>query len=69
VIAGFQVDERRSVGPDAVILDQRRLAEVPQASAAEPAARMIDREPDRRDVLDRAGNRVAGRIELREARA
>ena len=56
VIAGFQVDERGRIGFDAAAFDQRRLAEVPQARAAEPAARMIDRKPDGRDILDRARN-------------
>ena len=69
VIAGLQVDERGRIRLDAAVLDQRRLAEVPQARAAEPAARMIDREPDGRDVLDRAGMRSpAGSISLNRER-
>src|SRR5262245_22308359 len=69
VVAGFHIDERGRLRPDAVVLDQRRRAEMPQARAAEPAARMVDREPQRRDALDRAGNAIARRIALREARA
>src|SRR5687767_12785912 len=68
VIARFEVDQRGRLRLDAAILDQGSFAEVAKARAAEPAARMIDSDADGRNVLDRAGNAVAGGIVAGEAR-
>src|SRR5687768_2018531 len=57
-ITGFEIDQCRRGRAHAIVFDQRCLAEVPEARAAEPAARMIDREPDRRYIFDRTENAI-----------
>ena len=66
-IAQLEVDERRRIGTHAVVLDERRLAEVAEARAAEPAARVLQGDAERGDAFDRARNVVARRIEFAEA--
>ena len=68
VDADLAVPDRRRFGRHAVVLDQRARAEVTQANAAEDAFRRLHRQGARDDPVERARNRVAGRIVVGEPR-
>src|SRR5262245_8690309 len=68
-IPRFQVDHGCPIRSHTVVFDERCLAEMTEARAAEPAARMIYCDANRRDLLDRAGNAITGRIEIPKSRS
>src|SRR5688572_26151169 len=63
--AELQIDQRGRIGTHAAILDEWRRTEMPEARAAEPAARVLYRHAQRRDALDRAWNVIARRRLIR----
>src|SRR5690606_27864823 len=67
-VAELEVDHGRRARADAVVLDERARAEVPQADAPEETAVEVDARARGDDGLEGAGDAPAGRVELREPR-
>ena len=53
---GLDINERRGLGQHAAVLDQGRVSQVAETSAAKPAAEVFDGEPERCHLFDCAGN-------------
>src|SRR5690606_14443513 len=64
-----RVDDRRRPRAEAAVLDQRARAEVPRAGAAIEALRVLPGDACGDHAVDRSGDPLAGRVELRELRA
>ena len=67
-VAGLEVDEARRLRADRVVLDQRPRAEVAPAHAAEDVLHAVDGGAADTTVCDGAGDDVAGRVVVGEAR-
>ena len=64
LVAGAKVGERRRLRALRVVLDQRPRPEVAHLELAEPRPVVGDGDAERRHLLDRAGNVVAGAVRV-----